>query len=379
MRHKLLFTGGHHNSALAVINWLIAKDKDIKIEWVGDQYPSKGITYPEYKEVSELKIPYHKITAGKLFRFTNPFYIPRAIVSFFKIPLGFFQAFFILIFVKPDLIISFGGFIAVPIVVVGKLLGIKSVTHEQTVVIGFANRIIGKFVDKIYVSWPIDFYDADDSLKNKMVYTGLPIDLGLFKNAKKINFNNKLKTIYVTGGKKGSFILNEAILSNLEFFASNFNVIWSCGNTKGDFDFERIQSEIQKLDESLKVRISVKEYFFKEEVANVFNSCDFVISRSGAHTVYELAILKKPCILVPIPWSSNDEQRRNAKLLVRVGLGEIVEEDELLRNDFKSIVLEFSDTLEKRAQGLHADSLDVIVTQSGQDNLGNEIIKILQK
>ena len=73
MRHKLLFTGGHHNSALAVINWLIAKDKDIKIEWVGDQYPSKGITYPEYKEVSELKIPYHKITAGKLFRFTNPF------------------------------------------------------------------------------------------------------------------------------------------------------------------------------------------------------------------------------------------------------------------------------------------------------------------
>lgn len=377
MRHKLLFTGGHHNSALAVIRWLKSKDKDLQIAWVGDQFPKDGVIYPEYKEVTDLGIPYNKISAGKIFRFTNPIYLPRAILSFLKIPFGFLQAFLILIKNRPDIIVSFGGFIAVPVVVVGKLLGIRSVTHEQTVVVGFANRIIGAFVEKVFVSWPIDFYNASESLKHKMIYTGLPIDIEHLKVSSRIKLKQNLKTIYITGGKKGSLTLNEAILSNLKFLASNFNIIWSCGNTKGAFDFAHIKSEIEKLDIRLKDRVILKEYFYKDEIGSVFNTCDFVISRSGAHTVYELALLKKPCILVPIPWSSNDEQRKNAELLVRVGLGEVIDESDLLNSDFKDMVMSFSDKLEKRVSKVKSESLSDIVTEKGQELLGNEIFKTL--
>ena len=369
MKSRLLFTGGHHNSALAVIKWLLRFDSDIKIDWVGDQYPKNGVIYPEYKEVSDLSIPYHKIVAGKLFRFTNPVYLPMAIVSLVKIPLGFFKGFFILLTVRPNLIVSFGGFIAVPIVVVGKLLGIRSVTHEQTVVVGFANKIIGKFVDKIYVSWPVEFYKVDVNLKNKMVYTGLPVDFSFLKSNKKIDFHNKNKTIYITGGKKGSAVLNEAIYSNLDVLSSKFNIIWSCGSAKGDFDFEKIREQ---------KNIYVKEYFFGSEVGEVFNTCDFVISRSGAHTVYELAMLKKPCVLVPIPWSSNGEQQKNAELLRDIGLAEIIDEDALLHKDFAEKIIKFSDTLEKRVKSSDFSSLSDIVTEKGQENLGNEIIKILK-
>ena len=379
MKNRLLFTGGHHNSAIALIKWLLHESPDIKIEWVGDQYPKEGVVYPEYKEVCDLKIPYHKIVAGKLFRFTNPIYLPSAIVSLLKIPFGFLQSAFLLFSVRPSLIVSFGGFIAVPIVVIGKFFGIKSVTHEQTVVVGFANKIIGQFVDKIYVSWPIGFYKVDANLKNKMVYTGLPVDLIFLKSSKKLNFNNNLKTIYITGGKKGSFTLNEAIFINLASFISKFNIIWSCGNTKGEFDFEKIQKQILKLPIDQQKRVYIKEYFFGSEVAAVFNTCDFVISRSGAHTVYELAMLKKPCILVPIPWSSNNEQQKNAELLKSVGLAEVVNESLLLDKDFVEKVYEFSDTLEERIQSSNVNSLDDVVTEKGQENLGNEIIKILKE
>lgn len=369
MKNRLLFTGGHHNSALAVIKWLLRVNPDIKIDWVGDQYPKDGVIYPEYKEVSDLFIPYHRIVAGKIFRFTKPVYLPLAIVSLIKIPLGFVKSFFILLTARPNLIVSFGGFIAVPIVVVGKLLGIRSVTHEQTVVVGFANKIIGKFVDKIYVSWPIEFYKVDANLKNKMIYTGLPVDSTYLKSDKKIDFHNKNKTIYITGGKKGSVVLNEAIALNLDVLSRKFNIIWSCGNSKRNFDLKKIQD--QKY-------IYIKEYFFGSEVGEVFNTCDFVISRSGAHTVYELAMLKKPCILVPIPWSSNGEQQKNAELLRGIGLAEIINEDALLHKDFAEKIIKFSDTLEKRIQSSNFSSLDDIVTEKGQENLGNEIIKILK-
>ena len=378
MMYKLLFTGGHHNSALAIVKWLSINEKNIKIEWVGDQIPSDCVVYPEYKEVSDLNIPYHRIIAGKIFRFSNPIYLPKAILSFLKIPIGFFQAFYLLLTNRPDLIVSFGGFIAVPVVVSGKLLGIKSVTHEQTVVLGFANSIIARFVDSIYVSWPISLYSAKDSIKNKMVYAGLPIDIDGLRTVERFGFKNNLRTIYVTGGKKGSLTINECILSNLEFLVSNFNIIWSCGDTKGKFDFENISFAIDKLEEKLKSRILLKEYFFKSEISTVFNTCDFVISRSGAHTVYELAILEKPCILIPIPWSSNDEQKKNAELLVKVGLGEIIEESELLKQDFRDKVVDFSDKLEKRKNGVRLDELGDIVTEKGQENLGNEIVKILK-
>ena len=75
---------------------------------------------------------------------------------------------------------------------------------------------------------------------------------------------------------------------------------------------------------------------FDEEVLSAFSDSDFVVSRSGAHTIYELLHFKKKAILIPIPWVSYNEQYLNAKLLHNVGLGLILEEENLNLDNFMS-------------------------------------------
>src|SRR3989344_6098515 len=150
-KSKILFIGGHYNSTLATLDWL-KEHSDFNFSWVGESKYSDGSITPEYQEVTKRNIPFYDLKAGKLYRATNPKYFFKVIYNLFLIPLGFITAFRILLKIKPNLIVSFGGYQAVPLVISGSLLGIKSITHEQTVVVGLANNILSFFVNKIYTS-----------------------------------------------------------------------------------------------------------------------------------------------------------------------------------------------------------------------------------
>src|SRR5690606_18616453 len=95
----------------------------------------------EYTTVRELAIPFKTITAGRLQRTFSM----RSIRSFLKIPVGFFQAFRIVHEMKPDVVMSFGGYIALPVTVAAYFLRIPVVIHEQTMRVGLANKVAGSF------------------------------------------------------------------------------------------------------------------------------------------------------------------------------------------------------------------------------------------
>jgi len=353
---KIVICGGHHNSALVVAEKLLSKGH--QIFWFGHKYSMIGDKNPsaEFLEVTQKKIPFIEIKAGK---FQPWFHFWQ---YFFRIPIGFSQSLIALLKIKPDLIVSFGGYLALPVVICGWVLGVPSVTHEQTTISGLANKIIARFCKKIFVSFSSSLAYFP---KNKSVLTGLPVRKEIFKKGARL-FNNSKETIYIFGGKQGSHVLNKAVFAILPQLLENFNIIHQCGSTSLFNDFNKAEQQKCSVGEK-KDNYLVKEYFFDSEIGQIYNSADFVVSRAGAHTVYELGLLKKPAILIPIPWSTGNEQQKNAETLVSFGLAKILPQEDLEKGELFRTIQDFSQDLKnyrsQRSLPLPTDATETIVKE----------------
>lgn len=364
---RIVITGGHHSSALPVIKKLREERPEAQIYWFGHKYSALGDKNPtlEFREITALGIPFYHIHAGKFYRTFN-------LKRLAKIPYGFFQCLCLLIKIKPDAILSFGGYLAVPAVLAGWILRIPSITHEQTVVAGWANRLISKFVQKVLISWrKSEKYFP----KEKTYFVGIPLREEIFEaRSSSFVFGNKLPVVYITTGKIGSHIINKVVGECLGELLKFCNIIHQCGDNSVFNDFDALNKTWSDLQEGagfadgLTVRSGDREYIeqtrtfnkgeiaeerqdpdrkiynmgtyhlrtfvLAEEIGEAYQKADLVVSRSGAHTTAELLALRKRCILIPISWVSHNEQYENAKLLVKAGLGVILLEKDLSAQNF---------------------------------------------
>ncbi len=326
---KIVITGGHHSSALPVIKELKNKSPDCEIIWFGHKYSmvgDKNVTL-EFREITDLNIPFYHIHAGKVYKTLN-------LKRLLKVPYGFFHSLYLLNKIKPDVILSFGGYIAVPVVIAGWVLGIPSVTHEQTVVAGYANKVISIFAKRIMVSWKSS---EEYFPKNKTVYTAIPLRSEIFEiKSNTFGVNESLPTIYVTAGKTGSVKINEIIKSGLKEFLNITNIIHQCGDHSEYEYYDQLIDEYEKIKDQVPGKYFVRKFIFSDEIGEAYSKADVVISRSGAHTTAELSALGKKAVLIPIPWVSHNEQYENAKILKDDCLATIVDE----KNLNKDVLLE---------------------------------------
>jgi UDP-N-acetylglucosamine--N-acetylmuramyl-(pentapeptide) pyrophosphoryl-undecaprenol N-acetylglucosamine transferase len=297
----LIFTGGHHNSALVVAKELRKAGWDII--WFGHKHSMWGDknVSAEYRDVTTAGIKFYNLQAGKFFRTYNP-------LKLIRIPWGFIQCFWWIYKLHKHLgtdlrgIVSFGGYLAVPTILVGKLFGLHSVAHEQTVSGGIANRVTSSFCKVVATAWPI-------SSMPRSVYIGLPLRQEIIK-MQKIKKAKSLKPIlYITGGKQGSHVLNETVFTGLDVLLKHFDIIHQTGNSSITNDFQK----------SLTIqRTGYQSFAYDDKKAiEALGKSDLVITRGGAHTIYELGFLKKRAVVVPIPWVSHNEQQKNAEVLVQ--------------------------------------------------------------
>ncbi|MFZ5424839.1 MAG: UDP-N-acetylglucosamine--N-acetylmuramyl-(pentapeptide) pyrophosphoryl-undecaprenol N-acetylglucosamine transferase [Patescibacteria group bacterium] len=322
---KVVITGGHHSSALPVIKQLKKVNPSIEFFWIGHKYSISGDTNTtlEYKDITDLNIPFYALKAGKVYKTYNPF-------KLLKVPFGFFQALFFLLKIKPNIILSFGGYLSVPVVLAGFLLNIPSVTHEQTIVVGWANKVVSKFAKKIMITWP---NSAQYFPQNKTIFTGLPLRENVFKaSTNNFDLNKKLPTVYLTAGKQGSHIINSVIGECLNEILGMCNLIHQCGDSSLYNDYNNLTDIYSKLVDGVPGKYILKKFIRNGEIGEVFSKADLVLSRSGAHITYELIALEKPCILIPIPWVSHNEQYENASILYKSGLGVILSQKELSKD-----------------------------------------------
>lgn len=327
MKQRIIFTGGHHNSALEVAR--ILKKEGYEIVWIGHKFTAKGekSVSAEYQEVTKTGIEFLELKTGKFYHKSDP-------LEWLKIIFGFFQAFLYLIAHRPSLIFSSGGYLSVPVVITGWFLRIPSITHEQTVVSGWANKAISPFVKKILLTHSSSLPNYP---KEKSEVVGLPIRRELLSSKYSKKFDPKL--IYITCGKQGSHVVNQAVFPIIPELVKSFTVVHQTGSSTLTKDLERARRVKDKLGK-LKDRYIYAPYFFAEEAATFIRSSVAIISRSGAHTVYELLLLRKKAVLIPISWVSHNEQFLNAKLAEEQLGSFILEEKDLTPENLHRAIIE---------------------------------------
>lgn len=321
---RILIVGGHLAPALSVIRQL--QNLGITdLHWVGCRNTMWGDSEDsvEYKTITKLNIPFYSLRAGKFYRNYNP-------KKLLLIPWGFIQALYYVLKIRPSAILSFGGYLAVPVVFWGRLLRSYVFTHEQTSVVGFANRFVGFFAHKIFVTWPqsVKFFRED-----KVLVTGLPLRRALFTVRKNHPvFNPDFASwpmIYITGGNQGSHLINECVHEILDKLLIRAVVVHQTGSNKIYKDYEKSLALKNNLPLGKSNRYLVYDFIGEPDIGSVFSRASLIISRAGANTTYELAVLRKPSILIPIPWSSHNEQANNAHLLKKEGLAEVIDQKNL--------------------------------------------------
>lgn len=305
---KLVITGGHFTPAAALLPLL---QKEFSVLFVLRKYAYEGdsaLSF-EYKTIEKSGIPFRIISAGRLQRKLTIYTIPALL----KFPVGFIQSLFILAKYRPNIVLSFGGYVALPVCLAAFILKIPVVTHEQTIRSGLANKIIAIFAKKICVTFK-------ESLayfpKNKTVLTGNPIRKELFHPAGKPPFpiKSNLPIIYITGGSGGSHFINELIASILPDLLQKYTVIHQIG-------------ESEKMPVNLSERYIFKKRFEVEQLAWIYHNIALLLGRSGANTVYEVLTFSIPSLFIPLGWAGGSEQEENAMLVEKIGLGKVLPQE----------------------------------------------------
>lgn len=257
-------------------------------------------------------IPFHTISTGKLRRYISA----QNFIDLFRIVVGIAQSIIILRRLRPAIVFSKGGFVAVPVAIAAWLLGIPVVTHESDYSPGLANKLISPFARRILYTFPetIRFLKRD-----KSVLTGTPIRPELFAGDRKsgldfLNFKNDNPVLLVMGGSQGAQRINEALLGLLPQLVQQLNVVHLTGKGKS-IDFQ--DSNYRAFE------------FLTSELKDVLAASDLVVSRSGANSIFELLALKKPMLLIPLKLGSRGDQVLNANSFVANGWALTLDESHL--------------------------------------------------
>ena len=359
MSNRIIFTGTHFTPALAVIEE-IKKKEPWEIYYLGRKYTLEGekIPSPESQILPKMGVKFIPIPAGRLQRRFTRWTIP----SLLRVPFGLFKALKVILEIKPKVIVSFGGYVGVPVVIAGFLRRVPILIHEQTATVGLANKISVRFAQKIAISFPESktFFP-----EGKVVFTGNPLRPEIFKSGKPLfPLNEKKKTIYITGGSQGASIINETVERCLLDLVIQYNVVHQCGAK----DYPHFKEK------------KAKDYFPVDYVDNnsigwVFEKADLVVSRGGANTILELAALGKPAIIIPIPWATHNEQLKNAEFLAKSGVAEILPQEKLNPQNLKDLIEKMMANLSSYQKA--GEKLKKTIPRDGAQKIVAEIYKLL--
>jgi UDP-N-acetylglucosamine--N-acetylmuramyl-(pentapeptide) pyrophosphoryl-undecaprenol N-acetylglucosamine transferase len=344
---KVLITGGGSGGHVSVASGLIdgIKEKYPKLYenlvYVGGDLGMVGENYGNSIEQRKFKNAEFKtryIRAGKLQRSFSFSSIKLLLRTF----LGLIDSFKILKNEKPDLIFSTGGFVSVPVCIVGWLKKIPIYLHEQTATVGLANRVVGKFAQKIYIAFESSkkYFKGTKTLLVGNIVRDAITEFEVDKVSKEIREiftnNTRFPLIYISGGSLGSHLINTKVLKEIDDLLSGYRVILQTGNNQTFNDYEKAVEIKNNLPEERKTMFLPIKFIDDKNIGYVYHNMDLFLGRAGANTVYEIAVLARPSIFIPIPWATHNEQFENAKALRNTGLSEIIEEDQFKKMDLKS-------------------------------------------
>ncbi len=367
---KILITGGHLTPALSLIDYIQTNYDGVDLLYASRVYSQKNLEQLsiELQEIEKHKITYIVIRYLTRLSSTNIFH---TLLKPFKLVLSILHSIVILSNHKPDIVVSFGSYVAVPICIAARFKKIPVITHEQTRVMGVANKLIAKFANLVAVSYPTMVVDK------KYVYTGMPVRKKIIKNSKarKPTWIGEidLPIILVLGGNQGSLKLNWFIRDNLVELINKYIVIHSCGNPTNKYDYEQVLNDKKaSLSQYQRKHYYVYSWLEEKDLAWIYQNTYACLSRSGANTVWELALNLVPTIFVPLKNSRHSEQMLNACWMAEFG-SFVISQKKLNFTTFEQVMLELSQNREQIVKNLKFANIPT----NGAQRLFSEIQHLL--
>lgn len=342
-RVKILLTGGGTGGSvsplLAVFDELesyrvhkVESKKEFEYLWVGTR---KGL---EKEMVEKAGIKFIAIPSGKLRRY---FSIHNFLDSF-KIIAGFFKSLLIISRFKPDLIMTAGAFVSVPVVWAGWLLGVKVLVHQQDARPGLANKLMAPFADVITVTF-------EESLKyfgKKAVWTGNPSHNAYRTTHNAFDFKKDLPIVLIVGGGTGAMEINKLVWGSLDELTKFCQVVHIIGKDK-IINYELSITNYKSF-----------EFLEHEKVMEIMKVADLVVSRAGLGFLTEISYLAKPAIIIPMP---DTHQEDNARIFGEKKGAIVLNQNKLTPEIFSSKIK------------------DLLNNKKLRDELGDNVEKVMKK
>lgn len=348
---KIVLTGGgtagHVTPNLALIPAL--KQQGYDIIYIGsEQGMEKGL-------IEKANVTYYGIPTGKLRRYFST----KNITDIFRVVSGIKQATVLIKKIKPDIVFSKGGFVAVPVVLGAKFNKVPVIIHESDMTPGLANRIAMPFAKKVCTTFP---ETLEYITKGKGINTGTPIRKELFEGKKEeglkiCGFTEQKPIIMMMGGSLGSVKINVQLRGALSTLLNDFQLVHICG--KGNFD------------KKLENKKGYKQFeYLSEELPHIFAMSDVIISRAGSNSISEFLALKKPNLLIPLSAkASRGDQILNAQSFEKQGFSMVLQEEDMTYISLEKAVRSLYENRQKYIKNMENSHLSDGV---------NEVLKVIQ-
>ncbi len=335
-------TGGHTSPATAILEELRRRDPRLLALWVGHR---GGI---EERVARNAGVPFRALPVEGWPRRKTP----RMAWTLVKLAWSGFRAATWLWRFRPQAVIGVGGYVSLPLVWAAQRLGFPTFLHEQNKRLGMANRLCAARATRIFLSYPdtIGDYPAD-----RAMVVGNPVRSGFIsppgQRAARLKFglDPNRPVVLVSGGSQGARTLNRAVLG----MAGNFGngeaqFLWMTGRPD--------HAEMQEKAAPWKGRVQVHPFI--EDMPAACAAADLIVSRAGASTTAEIAVLCKPAVLVPFPFATDNHQEHNARAFVDAGAGVLLLDKECDSARLETVVRELlADPARLEKMGQAAKSL----------------------
>lgn len=351
-------TGGHLYPAIAVAEELqrqgLAKKEEIL--FVGtDQGIEKRVIPKEGYAIKYLKVSGF---VGKPFL--------KKLLALFQFLLSFYTAFKILKRFRPDAVIGSGGYASLTMVIASSLKGIPTIALEQNSVPGLSNRLLGRFVDALCLTYEDSFRYFP---KEKSYHTGNPIRAKILKKdidkaLELFPIDTTKKTILVFGGSSGAVGINSAVIDALPYLL-DLKLYIQFIHQSGDRDFDRVTEQYKRCG------FKALTYRFIDQIAEAYTLADLVICRAGATTLSEITVAGKAAILIPYPYAASNHQEKNALRLEAMNAAKVLREDSISGELLASVIREILIDTDKYKRMQEASS------QLGKPDAAEKVVHII--
>ncbi|WP_185862914.1 undecaprenyldiphospho-muramoylpentapeptide beta-N-acetylglucosaminyltransferase [Blattabacterium cuenoti] len=353
-------TGGHIYPGIAIADELKNKIPNVNILFIGSR------KHMEMQEIPKFGYPIEGICISggkdKLFSIAGFFLSMELIYSFFLVKK-------ILEKFSPNIVIGTGGYVSFPTLYAAEKKKIPILLQEQNSFPGFTNRIFSRYAKKICIGYE----EAKKYFpKEKTIMTGNPVRSDILQKLLSrdqacihLGLKANRPIILSIGGSQGSNSINKAWMKGLKkLIHLDIQLIWQVGKV----DIHNIK----------KNRISHHHNFllmeFIENIPICYAAADIIVSRAGALTISEICLIGKPYILIPFPWSSDDHQNKNAKILADKEAALIIKNEEIEKKLVDSTIELLNDSSRKKKMSRNILKLG---KPKATNDIVNEILQII--